>query len=112
MSLQLHRPDGKGGLEPRAVTDENWHNQLRSPRWGASLKGGKPPKLANPEMNPTSTARSIAFWVALGLITFTIIVVGYGSSYFKYPAAPTAAPVVTAAPATAAPAASAVPAAS
>jgi hypothetical protein len=111
MSLQLHRPDGKGGLEPRAVTDENWHNQLRSPRWGASLKGGKPPKLANPEMNPTSTARSIAFWVALGLITFTIIVVGYGSSYFKYPA-PTAAPVVTTAPATAAPAASAVPAAS
>ena len=55
MSLQLHRPDGKGGLEPRAVTDENWHNQLRSPRWGASLKGGKLPKLANPEMNPTST---------------------------------------------------------
>ena len=55
MSLQLHRPDGKGGLEPRAVTDENWHNQLRSPRWGASLKGGKLPRLANPEMNPTST---------------------------------------------------------
>ena len=66
MSLQLHRPDGKGGLEPRAVTDENWHNQLRSPRWGASLKGGKLPTLANPEMNPTSTARSVAFWVALG----------------------------------------------
>ena len=66
MSLQLHRPDGKGGLEPRAVTDENWHNQLRSPRWGASLKGGKLPRLANPEMNPTSTARSVAFWLALG----------------------------------------------
>ena len=57
MSLQLHRPDGKGGLELRTVTDEDWHNQLRSPRWGASLKGGKPPKLANPEMNPTSTAK-------------------------------------------------------
>ena len=106
MSLQLHRPDGKGGLEPRAVTDENWHNQLRSPRWGASLKGGKLPRLANPEMNPTSTARSVAFWVALGVITFAIIVVGYGSSFFAYPPTPTAAPVVTAAPVTAAPAAS------
>ena len=100
MSLQLHRPDGKGGLEPRAVTDENWHNQLRSPRWGASLKGGKLPRLANPEMNPTSTARSVAFWLALGVITFAIIVVGYGSSYFAYPPTPTAAPVVTAAPVT------------
>ena len=112
MSLQRHRPDGKGGLEPRAVTDENWHNQLRSPRWGASLKGGKPPKLANPEMNPTSTAKSIAFWVALGLITFVIIVGGYGSGYFAYPPPPTAAPVVTAAPVTAPPAVSAAPAAS
>ena len=88
MSLQLHRPDGKGGLEPRAVTDENWHNQLRSPRWGASLKGGKPPKLANPEMNPTSTARSIAFWVALGLITFTIIVVGLRQQLLPLPPRP------------------------
>ena len=35
MSLQLHRPDGKGGLEVRPVTDQNWRNQLRSPRWGA-----------------------------------------------------------------------------
>ena len=112
MSLQLHRPDGKGGLEPRAVTDENWHNQLRSPRWGSSLKGGKLPRLANPEMNPTSTARSVAFWLALGVITFAIIVAGYGSSYFAYPPTPTAAPVVTAAPVTAAPAASPAPAAS
>ncbi len=103
MSLQLHRPDGKGGLEPRAVTDENWHNQLRSPRWGASLKGGKMPRLANPEMNPTSTARSIAFWLALGLVTFVVIVAGYGSQYFAYAPAPTAA-VVTQAPAAVTPA--------
>ena len=40
------------------------------------------------------------------MITFAIIVVGYGSSYFAYPPMPTAAPVVTAAPVTAAPAAS------
>ena len=78
MSLQLHRPDGKGGLEPRPVTDQNWRNELRSPRWGASLKGGKLPELANPEMNPTSALRSVVFWAVLGLATFGIVVVGYG----------------------------------
>jgi hypothetical protein len=78
MSVQLHRPDGKGGLEVRPVTDQNWRNSLRSPRWGAALKGGKLPELANTEMNPTSSGRSLAFWVTLGAITFAIIVVGYG----------------------------------
>lgn len=87
MSLQLHRPDGKGGLEVRPVTDENWRNQLRSPRWGASLKGGKLPALANTEMNPTSTARSVAFWVALALVTFAVIVAGYGTGLFQLPTA-------------------------
>lgn len=87
MSLQLHRPDGKGGLEVRPVTDKNWRNQLRSPRWGASLKGGKLPELANPEMHPTSTLRSVLFWVALALITFVVIVAGYGTGLFTLPAA-------------------------
>ena len=77
MSLQLHRPDGKGGLEVRPVTDRNWRNQLKSSRWGASLKGGTLPELSNPEMNPTSTLRSVLFWVVLAAITFAIIVVGY-----------------------------------
>ena len=88
MSLQLHRPDGKGGLEARPVTDQNWRNQLRSPRWGASLKGGKLPALSNPEMHPTSTLRSVLFWVVLALVTFGIIVVGYGSSFFSSRAEP------------------------
>jgi hypothetical protein len=86
MSLQLHRPDGKGGLEVRPVTDHNWRNQLRSPRWGASLKGGKLPELSNPEMNPTSTFRAVLFWVALAALTFAIIVAGYGSGLFALPA--------------------------
>ena len=77
MSLQLHRPDGKGGLEVRPVTDQNWRNQLKSSRWGASLKGGTLPELKNPEMQPTSTLRSVLFWVALAALTFAIIVVGY-----------------------------------
>ena len=85
MSLQLHRPDGKGGLKVRPVTDQNWRNQLRSPRWGASLKGGRLPALANPEMNPTSTFRATLFWVVLALLTFGVIVLGYGSGIFALP---------------------------
>lgn len=84
MSLQLHRPDGKGGLEVRPVTDENWRNQLRSTRWGASLKGGRLPALANTEMNPTGIVRSILFWVALAAVTFGAIVVGYGTGIFSF----------------------------
>ncbi len=84
MSLQLHRPDGKGGLEVRTVTDENWRNQLRSPRWGASLRGGRLPALSNTEMSPTSSLRSVLFWSTLGLITFMVILVGYGIGYFSF----------------------------
>jgi hypothetical protein len=83
MSLQLHRPDGKGGLEVRPVTDRNWRNQLRSPRWGASLRRGKLPELSNPEMNPTSTARAVAFWLILALITFVVLSVGYASGFWS-----------------------------
>jgi hypothetical protein len=82
MSLQLHRPDGKGGLEVRTATDQNWRNQLRSTRWGAALKGGKLPELANSEMNPTSTGRAVAFWVVLGAVTFGLVAVGYGTGFW------------------------------
>jgi hypothetical protein len=77
MSLQLHRPDGKGGFEVRTDGDPAWRESLRSSRWGASLKGGKLPALTNPEMNPTSAARSAAFWGALALITFVVLLAGY-----------------------------------
>lgn len=83
MSLQLHRPDGKGGLEVQPATDRDWRSDLRSSRWGAALKGGKLPGLANPEMNPTSTARAAAFWGVLALITFVLIVGGYGSGFWS-----------------------------
>ena len=43
MSLQLHRPDGKGAVEPRPVVDPNWRRQLRSPRWGAGRQGRPAP---------------------------------------------------------------------
>jgi hypothetical protein len=78
MSLQLHRPDGKGGYEVRTGDDAAWRESLRSPRWGASLKGGKPPELRNPEMNPTSSLRSVVFWVTLAVVTFALVMAGYG----------------------------------
>jgi hypothetical protein len=84
MSLQLHRPDGKGGLEPRAVAEPDWRRQLRSRRWGASLSKGRLPELKNTEMNPTSVGRSIAVWVVLAILTFVSIVVGYGTGFWSF----------------------------
>ena len=83
MTLQLHKPDGEGGLEPRPATDQHWRRQLRSTRWGASLKGGTPPKLGNPEMDPTPTWLAAGFWAGLAAATFAIIVVGYGTGFWS-----------------------------
>jgi hypothetical protein len=83
MSLQLHRPDGKGNLEPRGVAEPNWRGLLRSPRWGASLKGRRLPELKNTEMNPTSTALAVLFWLGLAALTFILLVVGYGTGFWR-----------------------------
>jgi hypothetical protein len=83
MSLQLHRPDGKGGLEPRTGANEDWRAGLRSTRWGAALDGGKLPELRNPEMNPSSNVRNVALWVGLALLTFVLIVAGYGVGLWR-----------------------------
>jgi hypothetical protein len=84
MTLKLHRPDGEGGLEPRPVTDQDWRNQLRSPRWGANRRHGRLPALQNPEMNPTSRFRSVLFWLALGTATFMVLVAGYGTGFWDF----------------------------
>ena len=94
MSLQLHRPDGQGGLEPRTVSEQNWRRQLRSPRWGTSLRGGRLPDQKNTEMEPTSRARSLLFWLALAAATFVLLVVGYASGYWGEPAASAAPPAI------------------
>lgn len=83
MSLQLHRPDGRGGVEPRPVSDPNWRRQLRSPRWGAARRGGKLPALRNPEMNPTSPWLAVAFWIGLAGLTFVVLVAGYGTGFWR-----------------------------
>ena len=82
MSLQLHRPDGEGGLEPRPPADRDWRQQLRSERWGAGLRRKRPPELKNPEMNPTPGPMSVMFWLGLGALTFIVLVVGYGTGFW------------------------------
>jgi hypothetical protein len=33
-------------------------------------------------MNPTSTGRAAAFWVVLGLATFGVVALGYGTGFW------------------------------
>lgn len=82
MSLKLHRPDGEGGLQPEPTPEPNWRGQLRSPRWGRGLAGGRLPELKNPEMNPTSVVRSVLFWLGLAAATFVLLVLGYGTGFW------------------------------
>jgi hypothetical protein len=84
MTLQLHRPDGEGGLEPTPVADSDWRTQLRSERWGDGLRGDRPPALNNPEMNPTSRFRSVLFWLGLAFVTFILVAAGYGSGFWTF----------------------------
>ncbi len=82
MTLQHYRPDGKGGVELRPVEDHDWRNELRSPRWGRGLRGGRLPKLGNTDMNPTSRGISAAFWLVLAILTFVLVVAGYGTGFW------------------------------
>jgi hypothetical protein len=82
MSLQLHRPDGRGGVEPRRVREPNWRRQLRSPRWGSARGDGKLPALPNTEMNPTPSWLAVLFWVSLAALTFILLVAGYGTGFW------------------------------
>lgn len=75
VSLQLHRPDGKGGLERVPPRLGDWREGLRSPRW-------RPAALRNTEMNPTPTLVSIVFWVGLAAVTFVLLVAGYGTHFW------------------------------
>ncbi len=75
MTLQLHRPDGQGGLEPQPETPKDWRDRLVSPRWN-------PPALKNPEMNPTRTSVAALFWIGLAVLTFFLLLGGYGSGFW------------------------------
>jgi hypothetical protein len=82
MTLQLHKPDGQGGLEKRTVHEEDWRRQLRSPRWGSGMRTKRLSGLSNPEMNPTSSGRAVAFWLVLGGATFALLLAGYGTGFW------------------------------
>ncbi len=82
MTLQLHQPDGHGGLQTRPEARTDYRTQLRSKRWGG--KRGLP-ALENPEMNPTSSGRSAMFWVALGVLTFVLLLAGYLTGFWTLP---------------------------
>lgn len=70
MSLKLYRPS-PDGLEPNPVEQRTWRSRLVSRRW-------RPAPLANTELEPTSYRVAVLFWVGLAVLTFVILVVGYG----------------------------------
>jgi len=78
MTLQLHQPDGRGGLvptPPAKCRGEDWREGLFSRRWRVA-------RLANTEMNPTSSTVAVAFWLVLAGLTFALLVWGYGSHFW------------------------------
>jgi hypothetical protein len=79
VTLQLHRPDGKGVMvptpPPSKSRNEDWRQGLRSTRWRVA-------PLRNSEMNPTSTTAAIGFWLALGGMTFVLLMLGLGSGFW------------------------------
>ena len=86
MSLQLHRPDERGVMQPEPGPAPDYRDQLRSPRWGLALRGEKLPKIANPEMRPTSRIVAVGFWLGLAVATFVLLVLGYGVGFWHFPA--------------------------
>jgi hypothetical protein len=76
MTLQLHRPDGQGGLQPAPRSGADYRSLLRSRRWRAA-------PLRNSEMNPTSSFVAVLFWAALGALTFVLLLVGYGTHFWR-----------------------------
>lgn len=80
MTLRLHRPDAGGPLQPGAETERDWREGLHGRRWRAAL-------LRNPEMNPTSARVAIAFWVVLAIVTFALLMIGYGTHFWTLPTA-------------------------
>lgn len=85
MSLQLHRPDERGALKPEPGAAPDYREQLRSPRWGLALRGGRLPAMKNPEMRPTSRFVAVMFWGGLAVATFVVLVLGYGIGLWQFP---------------------------
>ena len=74
MSLKLYRPSRRG-LEPAPVVRRDWRRKLRAQRWGAA-------PLENREARLTTPLQAVLFFGALAVVTFVIIVVGYGTGFW------------------------------
>jgi hypothetical protein len=75
MTLQRHQSDGKGGLVRVPGREPNWRGTLMARRW-------RPSALENTEMNPTPTIVSIVFWAGLAVLTFVLLLLGYGTGFW------------------------------
>lgn len=75
MSLKLYRPS-RGGLEPSPVITRDWRRKLRSRRW-------RPAALENPEARLTTPLQAVLFFGALALLTFLVLVIGYGTGFWR-----------------------------
>lgn len=76
MTLKLHRPDADGNLKAVAPTGEDYRTGLASRRWKAA-------ELANPEQEKTSPRAGVVFIAVLAVLTFVLVVAGYGSGFWS-----------------------------
>ncbi len=74
----MYRPGPEGGLEAGAPEVEDYRDQLRSRRWDAA-------PLENPEVEKTDPRIAVGALVLLAVVTFVIIVIGYGAGLWSLP---------------------------
>lgn len=74
MSLKLYRPT-PGGLEPSPVEQQDWRRRLTSRRWRAA-------PLSNPDVKAVGPGGAVLFFGGLLLLTFVLLLVGYGSGFW------------------------------
>ena len=84
MSLQLHRPDGQGGIEPRPVA----RAATGAPAAVAALGRGRRERPAAGPQEPRDEP-DVAAWIgrcsgsASAPLTFVILVAGYGTGFWS-----------------------------
>ena len=74
MSLKLYQP-GPNGLEPTGDPGRDYRTQLRSRRWNL-------PRLANTDARPVDALSGVLFFGGLAVLTFVILLVGYGIGFW------------------------------
>jgi hypothetical protein len=75
----MYRPGPEGGLEAGDPETADYRDQLRSQRWNAA-------PLENPEVEKTDPRIAVGALALLAVVTFAIIVVGYGAGLWSLPA--------------------------